>query len=425
MARRDPSGRTVLLGACVVVFVLLWLLYLVHSIAAPSARLTEVSDQLFQAETELAAVRTRIRNLELQFQNINTRSGAISGSRDTPDVGVMRRDDYATAQMSSPPVAVRDASQAGADDQNAETTSGQTKQAVGASCPRFPHLVVNGRVPELGSMMRRHCRNRRLNGFAGHYLCPESFAALQGGLPPAAPSLFWDTQREDAFVRRMRTTPTPRLKVGMLEWYGSDQEDWYLFDLFFRTGHGGRPGLPSVPGGGDALAHGTFVEVGGNNGVHASNTLFYEKYLNWTGLLVEPTPCYYTMRQNRPTCHSVWAGICAEETTLDITSMLRFCRSVRPNTTVVRCAPMGKLMGEVGLRNVDLLSIDVEGAEATVLRSIDFAAIDVAVVLVEHLSHEKPEALAEKRSILEPFGYRMYPDRVGGNLVFYKCDLPP
>ena len=51
-------------------------------------------------------------------------------------------------------------------------------------------------------------------------------------------------------------------------------------------------------------------------------------------------------------------------------------------TTAVPCAPLSKLMATAGLhKGAGLLSLDVEGAEAAVLRTVDPAAF--AVVLVE------------------------------------------
>ena len=35
---------------------------------------------------------------------------------------------------------------------------------------------------------------------------------------------------------------------------------------------------------------GFFIEAGAYNGVELSNTLYFEKNLGWTGLLVEPNP---------------------------------------------------------------------------------------------------------------------------------------
>jgi hypothetical protein len=39
--------------------------------------------------------------------------------------------------------------------------------------------------------------------------------------------------------------------------------------------------------------NGYFVELGANNGVSQSNTLYFERYRNWRGVLVEPVPHNY------------------------------------------------------------------------------------------------------------------------------------
>ena len=49
--------------------------------------------------------------------------------------------------------------------------------------------------------------------------------------------------------------------------------------------------------------HGIFVEAGANDGVSQSNTLYFERYLNWRGLLVEPVPALAEeCKKNRPGC---------------------------------------------------------------------------------------------------------------------------
>ena len=48
---------------------------------------------------------------------------------------------------------------------------------------------------------------------------------------------------------------------------------------------------------------GFFIEVGANDGRRQSNTLYFEKYCSWTGLLIEPIPeLARRCRLNRPNC---------------------------------------------------------------------------------------------------------------------------
>ncbi|MCH2127440.1 MAG: FkbM family methyltransferase [Pirellulaceae bacterium] len=48
--------------------------------------------------------------------------------------------------------------------------------------------------------------------------------------------------------------------------------------------------------------NGVFVEAGALDGITASNTLYFENYRGWTGLLIEPVPTYWELcARNRPT----------------------------------------------------------------------------------------------------------------------------
>ena len=58
------------------------------------------------------------------------------------------------------------------------------------------------------------------------------------------------------------------------------------------------------------VKHGFFVEAGGYDGENLSNTLYLERYHNWTGLLIEPNPHLFRriLPLNRR-CAAVNAGI--------------------------------------------------------------------------------------------------------------------
>ncbi len=46
--------------------------------------------------------------------------------------------------------------------------------------------------------------------------------------------------------------------------------------------------------------NGVFVEVGALDGFGASNTYFFEKERNWSGLLIEPNPIEFGKMNNNP-----------------------------------------------------------------------------------------------------------------------------
>ena len=57
---------------------------------------------------------------------------------------------------------------------------------------------------------------------------------------------------------------------------------------------------------------GTFVELGGNDGVASSNTLFLEACQGWRGILIEANPLSFErLRQRRPAAVGIHAAVCS------------------------------------------------------------------------------------------------------------------
>ena len=65
-------------------------------------------------------------------------------------------------------------------------------------------------------------------------------------------------------------------------------------------------------------------------------------------------------------------------------------------TVNVSCSSLTKHFALLGIREVDFMSVDVEGAELMLLRSVDFARVNVRVVMVEAL-----ETHADERAKIE------------------------
>lgn len=153
---------------------------------------------------------------------------------------------------------------------------------------------------------------------------------------------------------------------------------------------------------------GVFVDIGANDGVSGSNTLFFERELGWSGLAVEPIPsAFEKCRQNRQ-CHLLNACVSDQngqaqflevagpaqmlsglENKLNRRHLRRIRRNVgRQGGTVrrinVETITWHTALERFGIRNVDFLSLDTEGGELDILRSIDFNRTPVNVISVEN-----------------------------------------
>ena len=155
--------------------------------------------------------------------------------------------------------------------------------------------------------------------------------------------------------------------------------------------------------------NGFFVEAGGNDGIAQSNTLHFERYRNWRGLLIEPVPALaWRCRLLRPGAVTVNAALgtfsqsgasldmtyCNLMSTVDgaMSSAAEqdahihagaIVQNLRPYRFTVPCVALNDLLTRYEIGRIDLLSLDVEGYEENVLRGIDFSRFRPRYMLIE------------------------------------------
>ena len=138
----------------------------------------------------------------------------------------------------------------------------------------------------------------------------------------------------------------------------------------------------------------TFLELGAFDGLHASNTLHLEHCLGWRGLLIEPHPdAFDRLALNRPRAWSLGTAVsnaCAGDTVRFSrysapTSKIRQTRGGGKNgsTVEIPCMPLSKPLRLLGIRQLAVAFIDVEDSELAVISSIDWARLEVAIIVVE------------------------------------------
>ena len=158
-------------------------------------------------------------------------------------------------------------------------------------------------------------------------------------------------------------------------------EDSVLFRTFFFS-------LEAMP----LLGPGIFVETGAHDGLMDSTTYFFEKCLGWTGVLIEPHPLVWPKLLRAPRGRSVkrQAAICARNGTAMIEAAPWAGASIygprAKDGFAVPCAPLSELLSRVYLirrtARVDLLSLDVQGAEPLAAASLGHA-ISYGVIMAE------------------------------------------
>ena len=117
---------------------------------------------------------------------------------------------------------------------------------------------------------------------------------------------------------------------------------------------------------------GFFVEAGAVQGtVFDSNSLFFERFLGWRGLLVEANPFSFAkLLVRRPASYRLESALCSAA------GIMRFNLPDNQRTAdgccgrangkgkhSLRCTPIGAVLRQIGVDHVDFWSLDVEGAE--------------------------------------------------------------
>jgi len=187
---------------------------------------------------------------------------------------------------------------------------------------------------------------------------------------------------------------------------------------------------------------GYFVELGANDGVNQSNTLYYERYKNWHGVLIEPTPHNYLLcRKNRSALSQVFCNACVsfeyKEKFVEIVYSNLMSASIGLESDIIdplahaetgkevfqQCddnfifgaaaKPLNSILNLAKAPHlIDLLSLDVEGAEIEVLKGIDFSQYKFKFMCIETRSKDKLVAY------LASVGYRLVEQITGYDYLF-------
>tara|TARA_B110000483_G_scaffold243416_1_gene333109 strand:- start:1950 stop:2675 length:726 start_codon:yes stop_codon:yes gene_type:complete len=180
-----------------------------------------------------------------------------------------------------------------------------------------------------------------------------------------------------------------RLKEeGYSSQYGQDK---YINETFFK-----------------GKENGVFVDIGANDGVSLSNTVFFEKVLKWNGLAIEPLPSAFEKLQANRECTAVNA--CVNDVDGEVSFMAvdgyaemlsgiidryddrHIARIKRENEKhggsatqiTVPGYRLSTLLRDTPFKVIDYMNIDTEGSEFDILQSIDFETIRIDIITVEN-----------------------------------------
>lgn len=204
-------------------------------------------------------------------------------------------------------------------------------------------------------------------------------------------------------------------------YYSQFQQDKYIFENFLSK-----------------TQNGVFVDIGADDGERFSNSYFFERN-GYTGLCIEPRKSAFDKLIKIRNCYcenvavdtetgsakflqldGYGSGLSGIVKNYDPRHVTRISREIKhkdhkgTSHITVKTELLQDLLDRYQLFDIDLLSMDIEGHEFEILKTIDWDKINIKVITVEN-NYKEPYI----RNFLESKGYK-FKTRLVCDEIYYK-----
>ena len=191
--------------------------------------------------------------------------------------------------------------------------------------------------------------------------------------------------------------------------------------------------------------NGVFLDVGAHDGISINNTLYFEKNKNWTGINIEPIKDVYDkLVINRPKCININVAVCNCDGDSEFILVQGYSEMISglkkdydnrhferlkneevnygsvSQSIIVNTKKIETICDENNIKHINYLSIDVEGAEFEVIKSINFDKIFIDVIGFENNYHDTQDICI---NYLKNKGYIKLPDHVADVFMIHKDSI--
>jgi FkbM family methyltransferase len=205
--------------------------------------------------------------------------------------------------------------------------------------------------------------------------------------------------------------------MNIINYYSQFQQDQWVYESFFQNKNNGY-----------------FVDIGAHDGITFSNSKFFED-IGWDGICIEPNPKIFEILQSNRKCKCIkkaisdkkeksqffqitegadmLSGLVNEFTDDAITRIHQELQATPENFDYidVECDLFENIIDR---NRIDFLSLDTEGNELKILKSIDFNKFNIEVITVENNDYDE-----KFFSFLIPKGYQFI-TRLGCDEIYKK-----
>ncbi|BDC34791.1 hypothetical protein Noda2021_07490 [Candidatus Dependentiae bacterium Noda2021] len=177
------------------------------------------------------------------------------------------------------------------------------------------------------------------------------------------------------------------------EYYSQVGQDQFLNETYFKN-----------------MRNGVFVDIGAYDGRCFSNSYFFEKELDWSGICFEPTPRIFKELASRRNCICIQACVAGTPGVMpfvdinkleELSGLKKFFDEEPHRWEVVNrylattpgsyytildlpVVTFNDTMKKHDISYIDYLSIDTEGSEIDIIKSIDFDAVKIFAISIEN-----------------------------------------
>ena len=167
--------------------------------------------------------------------------------------------------------------------------------------------------------------------------------------------------------------------------------------------------------------NGFFIEIGASDGIELSNTYLLEKMYNWKGVCVEPIPKRFELlcknRENTLCYNYAVYNESDTQVTFDISNVYDLLSGIEKNIdchmNIVNSNKRQIIVNTFSFNDlleksnaplfIDYLSLDTEGSELEILKSVDLQKYTFGLIDVEH-NYVEPRR-TQIRDLLTSNGY--------------------
>ena len=180
---------------------------------------------------------------------------------------------------------------------------------------------------------------------------------------------------------------------------------------------------------------GYFIDIGAYDGVMGSNSLHFERFLKWDGIAIEPSTIQFEKLKTNRNCKTINKAISSTTKEVEFVDVIEGLTQMsgikneiyqKYNSTIISkdhgsetkiVKILTTTFSEIVSSDIeiDYLSIDIEGSEFDLLKSIDFDKYKIKVISVEN-------NLPDDQDFQVFFNKKNfnYFDRVGQDEIFYN-----